>query len=84
MERIIIAHVHRDGKRFRFSLVWNEYKKTYNYLELEWIGKHTTSSINIYFLDVYSKRGQVQGQYELEERIEKDLKEWLTKNKNVL
>lgn len=84
MKRIVIAHINRNGQRFRLSLVWNSYRKTYNYLELEWLGKYHTSSLNTYFLDCFAKKGNLMGQYLLEENIEKDLKEWLTKNKNVL
>ncbi len=84
MERIVVAHINKSGQRFRLSLVWNDYKKTYNYLELEWIGKFHNYSLNVYFLDCFAKKGNLMGRYLLEENIEKDLKNWLTKNRCML
>jgi hypothetical protein len=84
MDRIVVEHVYKDRQFFRLSLVWNECAKAYNYLELEWLGKYVADSINIYFLKCFSEMGQIKGKYELDKNIEKDIKEWLTKNKSML
>lgn len=82
MKNIVLEHIHRNGITFRLSLMYNDYDKTYNRLVLEYLGKHSyTYEINVYFLDMYARKGQLIGWANLNERIDKDIKTWIKRNK---
>ena len=82
MQNIVVKHIHRNGLTFRLSLVYSEYKKAYSTLILEHLGKYkAVTEINGYFLDMYSKKGQLMGWAALNESIEKDITRWI-KNYN--